>query len=518
MLNISKISVKITVILCIIILLSGCIDTSDEENGSQQTIEDTLVVAFFDNVSINPFSLTAGNQLSIRPNLFNGLVEFDKDFKIIPALAESWNNPDEYTWRFYLRDDVKFHNGYDFTAEDVNFSIQELFIGISSLVDEIRIVDEYTIEIKTISPNPTFLSKLAQSFVVFSKDYFQEYVDYWPIGTGAYKLVEYVENNYTKFERFEDYWREKPSIKTVIYKLIESDDERIDQLISGSVDIAEYNVNDSIHGILENDNVKLVKFAPLSTYIIGFDLRQNNSYGFPNGENPTADVRVRKAIYHAIDIEPLINDPFQGLAIPASQFVTSYVFGYNPEIERLPYNVSKAKDLLADAGYEDGFEIELDCITELYDYNVENCELIAEQLSEIGINVSINGMSSEEFNRKVVREKNTSLWLVGWGTVSVDGGVVYDYFIRTVDGSHLGYYNSGHYSNLAVDLLGEKASVEMEPSIRLEYLQEGFKIAVEDNVIIVPLFSQELFLFSSDNVEIESRADLKIMLEKIYFK
>ena len=205
------------------------------------------------------------------------------------------------------------------------------------------------------------------------------------------------------------------------------------------------------------------------------------------------------------------------MAIPASQFITSYVFGYNPEIKRLTYNVSKAKDLLADAGYKDGFEIELDCITELYDYNIENCELIAEQLSQIGINVSINGMSSEEFTRKVVRERNTSLWLVGWGTVSVDGGVVYDYFIRTADGSHIGYYNSGHYSNLAVDLLGEKASVEMEPSIRLEYLQEGFKIAVEDDVIIVPLFSQELFLFSSDNVEIESRADLKIMLEKIYF-
>ena len=95
--NINKISVKITALLCSIILLSGCIDTSDEENGSQHITKDTLVVAFFDNVSINPFSLTAGNQLSIRPNLYNGLVEFDKDFKIIPALAESWNNPDEYT-------------------------------------------------------------------------------------------------------------------------------------------------------------------------------------------------------------------------------------------------------------------------------------------------------------------------------------------------------------------------------------------------------------------------------------
>ena len=297
----------------------------------------------------------------------------------------------------------------------------------------------------------------------------------------------------------------------------EDDEERIRQLVSGNIDITQYNVNNSLNETLKNNNIKLIKFAPLATYIIGFDLRENNSYGFPDEKNPTADIRVRKAFYHAIDIEPLITGPFQGLAIPATQFVTPYIIGFNPEIKRLNYDIEKARKLLQDAGYKDGFDIELDCITEMYDYNKENCNLIADQISDIGINVSLNEMSREEFNNKVVYERNTSLWLVGWGTISADGGIVYDYHIRSHGENYLGFYNSGHYSNSTVDLLGEKASIEMDPGSRQNYLKEGFKIAVADDIIIIPLFSQELFILTSNNVEIQSRADLKLLLEDINF-
>jgi len=457
----NKIFSKMIVILLIIILFTGCFEISNENNGSDKTGNELLEVAFFENSSIDPLRLTAENQLTIKSNLFNSLVEFDKNYKIIPALSESWNNPNNLTWRFNLRRNVKFHNGYDFTAEDVKFSIDEIFTSFDSFIDEVIIIDNYTIEINTILPYPTLLSKIAQTFFVFSKRYIEETDNNWPIGTGPYKLFEYVDNNYTKLERFDDYWGEKPKIKTVIFKLIKDDEERIKQLESGKVDIIEYNVNESINEILDNDNIKLVKFAPLSTYIIGFDLRGNNSYGFPDGKNPTADLRVRKAMYHAINIESLINGPFQGLAIPATQFITPYIFGYNPEIERLPYDIEKAKNLLTEAGYENGFDIEMDCITEKYDYNKENCNLIAEQLSEIGINVSLNEMSKEEFNKKVVIEKNTSLWLVGWGTISTDGGVIYDYYIRS----------------------------------------EG------ENYLVL----------TSKNIEIEPRADLKLLVEDINF-
>ena len=505
------------IIILVLILSSGCIDKLDEGRGTEKIQKDVLVIAFFDNDSIYPFRSTVGNQITIKPNIFNGLVEFGETFQIIPALSKSWNNLDDYTWRFFLRKNVKFHNGYNFTSEDVKYSIDEIYISYKSFIEEVIVVDNYTIDIKTIKPFSSLLQKLARDFVVFSKKYIEETEDNWPIGTGAYKLVEYVENNYTKLERFDEYWKEKPSIKSVIFRLIKDDNERINELVSENIDIAEYNVNKTIDEIKNKEGIKMVKFPPLSTYIIGFDLRENGSYGFPDGENPTADVRVRKAIFHAIDIEPLINGPFQGLAIPASQFITPYIFGYNPEIERLSYNLETARELLEEAGYDDGFDIEMDCITHMYEYNVENTRLITEQLSEIGINVTVNSMSIEEFNKKVVLEKNTSLWLVGWGTISVDGGVVYDYFIRTEGENLTGFYNSGHYSNPEVDRIGEEASVEMDPEKKLKLLQEGFRIAIVDDVIVVPLFSQELFVFAADYVEMQPRADLKIVVEDIRF-
>jgi peptide/nickel transport system substrate-binding protein len=506
-------------IICLIIVVgfSGCIDDLNIDNGDDKKDKDILIIALFENDSINPFGFTVGNQITIRPNIYSGLVEFDEDFRIISALAESWFNPDNLTWRFYLRKNVKFHNGYNLTAEDVKYTFDNIYLHYNTFIKEAIVIDNFTIDIRTNNPYPGFLQKLAQGFVVFSKKYIEETDGNWPIGTGAYKLVEYVENNYTKLEKFEEYWNKELSINTVLFKLIENDQERINELIFGNIDIAEYNVNETIDEISQQESIKLIKFPPLSTYIIGFDLRENNSYGFPDGENPTADVRVRKAIYHGINIDPLINGPFMDLAIPASQFITPYIFGYNPEIERLSYDVETSRYLLEEAGYADGFEIELDCITHMYEYNVENTRLIAEQLSEIGINVSINQLSKEEFNKKVVVEKNTSLWLVGWGTISVDGGVVYDYFIKTEGENLTGFYNSGHYTNPEVDRIGEEASVVMDPKKRLKLLQDGFRIAIVDDVIVVPLFSQELFVLTADYVEMQPRADSKIVVEDIRF-
>jgi len=158
----------------------------------------------------------------------------------------------------------------------------------------------------------------------------------------------------------------------------------------------------------------------------------------------------------------LIAGPFKGFAQPASQFITHYIFGYDPTIERLPYNVTASRQLLADAGYEDGFDIVMDCITEGYDYNLENCKMIVEQLSQVGIHVTLNKLSYTEFDTQVIGERNTSMYLIGWGTISVDGGLIYDYFIRSV-GEDMGQLNTGYYSNAEVDRLGIAASHEMDP-------------------------------------------------------
>jgi peptide/nickel transport system substrate-binding protein len=509
--NFKKIIFFIIIIL-IISISTGCINDS---NNNQKEI---LTIGFMKADSIYPYSINTFNRYFLFSNIFNSLVEFDESFNIIPALAESWNNPDALTWRFFLRKGVKFHNGENFTSEDVkyslNFTINNIYI---SFIKDVKIINNHTIDIITFEPYPGLLQRLAHIFLVIPNNYDYEKEMGKPIGTGPYRFVDYDENNYTKLEIFEDYWGETPKINTVIYKIIENQQERINHLLSGNIDIAEYNIDENIEKLKNESSIKIKKYPPLATYIIGFDFRENNSYGFSDGNNPTADIRVRKAIYHAIDIDPLIKGPFKGYATPASQLLTPYIFGYNPDIKRLTYNVSLAKELLIEAGYGDGFQIELDCITVDYDYNNLNCELIKEQLSKIGVEVKLNKLSIDEFNKKVVYNQNTSLWIVGWGTVSSDGGDVYNSFLMSRTENLTGFYNSGYYSNPKVDAIGLEVSIEMNSKKRSELLQEGFRIAHLDDIFVIPLFSQELLILTSNNIDIIPRADERIIIKDIKF-
>jgi peptide/nickel transport system substrate-binding protein len=498
-----------------LLFYSGCINLSNV-NDHDNSKMDTLIIGELSVESIYPLAVTNDNYWTLIPNIFNGLVEFDENFRIIPALAVSWNNPDDLTWRFYLRNGLKFHNGDDFTAEDVRFSLDNISSSFDLIIEDIIVQDNYTIEFKTFEPYPGLLERLAHSGVIFCKNSTEQLEEQGLIGTGAYRLADYEIDNYTTLERFNEYWGEKPTIKTVVFKSIEDDEGRLTALLSGTIDIIEYNIDEKIDQIMQEENITLVKYPPLSTYIIGFDMRGNGSYGFPDGRNPTADLRVRKAIYQAIDIAPLITGPFKGFAKPASQLLSPYIFGYNPEIERLPYNVTASKQLLAEAGYEQGFDIIMDCITEGYDYNVENCYLITQQLSKVGIHLTMNNLSMTEFNNKVVYERNTSMYLVGWGTISVDGGWAYDLFIRSV-GENLGSLNCGYYSNAEVDRLGIAASHEMDAQKRLRLLQEGFRIAMVDDIVVVPLFSQELFILTAKNIDFKPLADLRIIVKDIGF-
>ncbi len=140
--------------------------------------------------------------------------------------------------------------------------------------------------------------------------------------------------------------------------------------------------------------------------------------------------------------------------------------------------------------------------------------MITQQLAQVGIQVTMNNLSMEEFDQKVVSERNTSMYLAGWGTISADGGWFYDLFLRT-EGEYLGTYNSGHYSSPEVDQLGATASHEMDPEERLQLLQEGFRIALVDDVMLIPLFSQKLLALTTKNVQLPPRADLRSVVKDI---
>lgn len=460
--------------------------------------------------------------MSVNFNIFNSLVEFDANYKILPALAESWENPDPLTWRFHLRKNVKFHNGNLFNAEDVKYTVDRIRADEDSVlrdllaaVTEVIVVDEYTVDFRTEEPFPIMLNKLVDIFIA-SKEYMETVgveEKQWPIGTGAYKLVEYLPGDRIVLERFDDYWAGPPQIKNVVFKVITDDNERTNALIANQVDFAEFVPAERVAELEANEGLQVVSFPTTRVIFVSFDFRDEGNYGFPDGMNPTTDVRVRKAIYQAIDEDLIVKDIMKGVAETASQFVVPSVFGFDPSIKRLPFDLEASKALMKEAGYEDGFKITLDCSNDRYVNDEAICHEIARQLKAINIDVTVNAQPKAVFFPQLDNH-HTSMYMMGWATDTGDGGEIFDYMLNTFTPGGKGSYNHGFYSNPKVDELGVKSSQTLDPTERLKILQEGFRIANAD-VVWVPLHIQDSIYGYAGDIEWTPRMDAEIKVEEV---
>jgi peptide/nickel transport system substrate-binding protein len=513
------------IFLLIILLLniSGCLYQNDNINDNKTNIT-YLTIGIGENVyGFFPWLESYDvNTMMINMNIFNSLVEFDQIFRTKPKLATSWNNPNNLTWRFYLREDVKFHNGYNFSAEDVKFSIELIKNNESHVlrdllisVKEVVIIDDYTVDIITIKPCPILLNKLVD-IPIASKRYIEEKDSKYPIGTGAYRLIEYVPDEHIKLESFDDYW-EDLEVENVTFKIIEDDEDMKNATINKEIDIACHIQSRFYDEIVNSSGLRIELFSQPTVFYLSFDFRENDSIGFKDVKNPLSDVRVRKAIYHAINISYIIDNIFNGsnFAEPASQFVTPLIFGYNPNIKRLEYDINRSKELMKKAGYENKFELNFDCIESSY-VQCRISEILQSQLSEI-IDVKINYLSIEDYYMKI-GTRNISFYIIGWLAGTGDGGEIYDYLIRTVDQeAGVGTYNIGYYSNQEVDRIGENISHILNPKDRLKLMQEGFKIAMDD-VAWIPLYSPKCIYCINDNIAWDPGPSLTISVEDIRFK
>ena len=263
-------------------------------------------------------------------------------------------------------------------------------------------------------------------------------------------------------EKYDDFWGEKVVIEKVFFKVIEDDLERKNLLLSGMIDIVE--------------NIKPIYIDEI------------------------------------IDKNSIIYNVRKGYAEPASQFITPLIFGYNPDIEPLEYNLNESLNLLKEAGYEDGFNITLDCPFDWYD-DLAICEEIVMQLKPI-INVTLNPLSIEDYFDKILN-RNSSFYIIGWIPTTGDGGEIFDYILRSVDEKNgYGTYNLGYYSNSIVDDLSDIIMVSMDPEIRLKNMQDGFRIAMED-IACIPLFISVLNYGVSNEIEWTPRSDMDIRIENI---
>jgi len=442
---------------------------------------------------MNPHGDDSDAGLQYMANFFDGLLQrIGPEGSLAPALATDWERLDQNTWKFNLRKGVKFHNGNPFTAADVKFSFERLsnpevseFVNTGKSIVSIETPDDYTVVIKTKDPIPWFSNNMHQIFIMDKESTESRNpgdVMVKPIGTGAYKLVEWVKGSYVRIEANEDYWEGAPSIKKIEVRPITESSTRFAALISGEAQIMNGVPVELFSKIVENPKVEVVS-RPARRSIF---LSLTNKPG-----TPMADIRVRKAIYMAINEDEIIEKVMRGHAAPAAQIPDPPTIGYNPTIKRLPYDLAMAKKLMQEAGYANGFDITLTGPNDRYVQDEQIAEAVAKYLAKIGIKVKLDVKPKAIFFPEVNQGK-TDFYLIGWFDGTFDMGRTYFKLAHTRDmDKGLGEWNGANFSDAELDKLLDSTADIIDPQKRGMTLQKLNKMAMEEKITWIPLHYQE---------------------------
>jgi len=473
-------------------------------------------------LSMDPYAHNETATNSILSNIFDTLIAFDKDINTHPSLAVSWTNPSPTEWLMKLRKNVKFHNGSKFNADDVLFSFNRVknwdksgFKGKVSAIDKVEKIDEYTVKFTTAKPFPVFLRKLTYVNIL-DKETLEGKSDQWiglnPIGTGPYKLTSWSKGDHIKMDVNKDHWRGVAKFDKVLFRPLTNNATRVAAILSNEVHIINRVPVVDVNRVKSNDKLNFFVQPGLRLIYLQMDQDRDNSPFIKShdGKNPLKDVRVRKAIYYGINEDAIVKYVMKGFAKPAAQLSPAAVFGHDASIKRAAYNPEKAKALLAEAGYPDGFEIQLDSPNNRYINDAQIAQAVASSLAKIGIKVKVNATPKSTFFKETGKLK-TSFFLIGWASSDGDASSILDGCVHTHN-SETGYgrYNRGRYSNTKVDALIEESAGIMDPAKRLKVLQDAQKLAIVDDQNFIPLHYQVDIYASSKNVKFEPRTDSRI--------
>ncbi len=466
-----------------------------------------------DILGLDPHNNNEGPTNTMKSNIYGRLIHRLPDLSLEPDLATEWERTDDTTWIFTLREGVTFHNGNPFTADDVVYSFErqsqessDMAFAISS-IESVNAIDDYTVEIKTKAPDPTLLLNMPNFYIV-DKEFMDENDAFEVIagaglqnfanananGTGPFRIVEWVQDNRVVLEPFEDWWGQDErtdNIDQAIFTPIGNDATRVAALLSGEID-AMYPVPLQDIPRLEGEpDVTVLQGPELRTIFFGFDHHRDELLDMPgSGENPFKDVRVREAFAHAIDKEGIKRVVMRGAATPTGLMVAPGINGFQEDMnEPYPFDPERAQELLAEAGYPDGFPVTFDCPNDRYVNDEAICTAMVAMLERIGIDVTLNAQTkSLHFNK--IRDHDTSFFMLGWTPGSYDAHNPLQN-LMTTEAPGSGAWNSGRYSNPEVEELSVQISQTVDEEARNELIREAFRIHKED-VGHIPLHQQAL--------------------------
>src|SRR5882757_5086201 len=486
--------------------------------------------------SLDPYTLKETTTIAHHGHVYEGLVTRDKDLKIIPALAGSWETPEPTRWRFHLRTGVKFHNGDPFTADDVLFSAERVRSKGSNFLTNVPAdakftkIDDYTIDVTLDSPNPILISQW-DGWYIMDKKWCTDnnavpptpasattpsYASLNANGTGPFMVESHQPGVKTVFKVNPNWWR-KPehNLKEIIFTPIGSDATRVAALLSGEVDVIEPVPIQDIARVDSSPNAQVLKGPEIRTIFLGMDqARDELLYSNVKGKNPFKDVRVREAFFKAVDIELIKNRVMRGLSTPSALMIAPQLYKLSGEFTRPKFDPDGAKKLLTEAGYPDGFEVTMDCPNDRYVNDAAICQAVVGMLARIGVKVNLLAQPKAQYFAKVLKPGGfqTSFYMLGWTPATSDShNVLYDIMgCRDDPKSSRGEANLGGYCNKQMDAIADKVLLETDAGKRDLLIKEAFEIAARD-FSFIPLHQQALAWGVSKKVKMIQRADNQVL-------
>ncbi|HEV8629735.1 MAG TPA: ABC transporter substrate-binding protein [Thermoanaerobaculia bacterium] len=439
--------------------------------------------------------------LTVLSHIYEPLVTLDRDLRLVPALAERWDNPNDLTWRFHLRQGVRFHDGHPLTADDVVQSLERVrrnpqgaFAGYLVAVHDVRALDPTTVEITTDHPSAVLLRKLAFVMVVpaRSPDRILR-----PIGTGPYRLVRWETGRIT-LTAYAGYWGGPPALRDVELVAVADDRQRTDRLLAHEVDLAQSLPPAEATRLRGAAGVRVAMREGMSV-----------EYLQPRVDRPPlADPRVREAISLALDRQGLVDELLLGYGRPTIQLVPPLAVGYAPELQPPRRDLPRARRLLAEAGYPQGLDLELDY------REGRRLDPLARQLAAAGIRVRLVPLTWEDLNARMEAGR-LAFHYGALVSETADASDVLDTMVHSPEASRgWGSTNFSGYANPELDRLIEASGVAARPRERRDTLQRCLRIVSRD-LPFIPLFVPHEIYGVSDGLVFTPRLDGSVLAQEM---
>ena len=481
--------------------------------------------------TMDPHSQNVGTVTMVLQQIYDPLIARGRDLGLEPGLATAWSQVEPTRWRFTLRPGVRFHEGEAFTSDDVVFSIGRAQAPTSNYgifvdtIARVEAVDALTVDIITRAVDPILPNKIASVFMMSrawsernnaarpqnTRNREETFTVRNVNGTGAFRLASREPDVRTVMTRNPDWWGwaspNSGNVTEIIFRPISSDATRVAALLSNEIDFVLDPPLQDLQRLRAAPGLQVLEGPEVRTIFLAFDVaRDELLYSDVRGRNPFRDVRVRQALYHAIDIAAIQRVTMRGQSVPTGALFPEQVQGYDrAEDVRLPFDAARARALLAEAGYPQGFGVTLDCPNNRYINDEQICQAIAAMWTRVGVRTALKSQPLAPFFAQIQRD-DTSVYLLGWGVPTLDALYSFQSLLATRNGAQGdGIWNYGRYSSPAMDALIERMKTQSGEA-RQAAIREALALYRAD-VPHIPLHHQMIPWAMRSNITIPHMAN-----------